>query len=66
MRLEFLSLHAVVDALYIHPIKGCAGERVPALQFSAQGLIAGDRQWVVVNTDAQVVWQGSHPQLALV
>jgi hypothetical protein len=60
------ALHAVVDALYIYPIKACAGLRVPSLQFSDQGLIAGDREWVVVNRAAEVVWQGSHPRLTLV
>ena len=59
-------LLAVVDALYIYPVKACAGVRVPWLEFSPQGLIEGDREWVVVNADAEVVWQGSHPRLALV
>ncbi|MES2584513.1 MAG: MOSC N-terminal beta barrel domain-containing protein [Pseudomonadota bacterium] len=59
-------LHATVEALYIYPVKACAGQRVPRLQFSEQGLIDGDREWVVVNSDAEVVWQGSHPRLALV
>lgn len=60
-------LHAVADALYVYPVKACAGLRVDQLQFSEQGLIAGDREWVVVNADSgEVVWQGSHPRLALV
>lgn len=59
-------LRATVDALYIYPIKSCAGVRVSHLHFTAQGLIEGDREWVVVNSDSEVVWQGSHPQLALI
>lgn len=59
-------LPATVDALYIYPVKACAGQRVPRLKFSDQGPIEGDREWVVVNGDAEVVWQGSHPRLALV
>ena len=62
----FDPMQVVVDALYIYPVKACAGLRVPSLQFSDQGLINGDRQWVVVNGEAEVVWQGSHPRLALV
>ena len=32
-------LRAVVDALYIYPVKVCAGLRVHRLQFSAEGLV---------------------------
>jgi uncharacterized protein YcbX len=60
------ALQAVVDALYVYPIKACAGVRFPVLQFSENGRIAGDREWVVVNAAQEVVWQGSHPRLALV
>lgn len=59
-------LHAIVKALYIYPVKACAGQRVSILQFSDQGLITGDREWVVVDAAREVVWQGSHPRLALV
>ncbi|MES2934541.1 MAG: MOSC N-terminal beta barrel domain-containing protein [Pseudomonadota bacterium] len=59
-------LHALVDALYIYPVKACAGLQVVQLDFTSQGMIEGDREWVVVNADAEVVWQGSHPRLALV
>lgn len=60
------NLHVVVDALYLFPVKACAGVRVSELHLSEQGLIVGDREWVVVDTAYEVVWQGSHPQLALV
>jgi uncharacterized protein len=59
-------VQAIVDSLYIYPIKSCAGVRVSHLHFTVNGLIEGDREWVVVNSDSEVVWQGSHPQLALV
>ncbi len=56
----------IASDLYVYPIKSCAGLRVDQLNFAESGLIAGDREWVVVNTDAEVVWQGSHPRLCLV
>jgi uncharacterized protein len=59
-------MQVIVDSLHIYPIKSCAGMRVARLQFTNEGLIADDREWVVVNTDSEVVWQGSHPKLALV
>lgn len=60
------AVQVIVDSLHIYPIKSCAGVRVSALRFNDGGHIADDREWVVVNTDSKVVWQGSHPKLALV
>ena len=55
-----------VSSLFLYPIKSCAGVRVDQLHFNAAGAVAGDRDWVVVNAASEVVWQGSHPRLALV
>jgi uncharacterized protein len=60
------AMQVIVDSLHIYPIKSCAGMRVAHLRFTGEGLIADDRGWVVVNKDSEVVWQGSHPKLALV
>lgn len=60
------TLQAVVNALYLYPIKACAGVPVSELHFSEKGSIIGDREWVVVDASHEVVWQGSHPLLALV
>lgn len=59
-------LSVTANQLTIYPIKSCAGLAVNRLQFSASGTIAGDREWAVINQQNQVVWQGSHPRLALV
>jgi len=59
-------LLVVVDALYLHPVKACAGVATGRLVFDADGLLAGDREWVVVDEGSTVVWQGSHPRLARV
>jgi uncharacterized protein len=61
---ESLRLH--VDALFVYPIKACAGLQVARLDFLDAGQIAGDREWVVVDAQQETVWQGSHPRLALV
>jgi uncharacterized protein len=60
------AMQVIVNSLHIYPIKSCAGMRVAHLRFTDEGLIADDREWVVVNTDSEVTWQGSHPKLALV
>jgi uncharacterized protein len=56
----------IASDLHIYPIKSCAGLRVDQLSFAESGLIAGDREWVVIDADSEVIWQGSHPRLCLV
>ena len=60
------SLLVVVEALFTYPVKSCAPMCVGSLVFSDEGLLAGDREWAVVDESSNVVWQGSHPKLALV
>lgn len=59
-------LEARVDALFIYPIKACGAMRVTQLDITAAGLIAGDREWAVIDDKGEVTWQGAHPRLALV
>jgi uncharacterized protein YcbX len=54
------------EALFVYPIKSCAGIRVPRLHFTPTGSIEGNREWVIVDAGGEVTWQGSHPRLALV
>jgi len=55
-----------VESLFIYPIKSCAGIAVSMFRITELGLIEGDREWIVVDTNGEGVWQGSHPRLALV
>jgi len=59
-------LEACVDALFIYPIKACGAMRVTQLDITPSGLIAGDREWAVIDEKNEVTWQGAHPRLALV
>ncbi|WP_374565079.1 MOSC domain-containing protein [Ideonella sp.] len=59
-------LEARVDALFIYPVKACGALRVERLDIAPSGLIAGDREWAVVDEKGEVTWQGAHPRLALV
>lgn len=56
--------HAV--SLSLFPVKACAGLPVERLVFNEAQRIEGDREWVIVDAEGQVLWQGSHPRLALV
>jgi uncharacterized protein len=61
-----LDLACAATALYLYPVKACAGMPVRELQLDAGGGAAGDRAWAIVDADGAVTWQGSHPRLALV
>ncbi|MGI8895130.1 MAG: MOSC domain-containing protein [Casimicrobiaceae bacterium] len=58
-----------IDALHVYPVKGCRGlspERVVAevTGFANNGL--GDREWMVIDSQARFVTQREFPRLALV
>ncbi|ARN21026.1 hypothetical protein A4W93_14615 [Piscinibacter gummiphilus] len=55
-----------IDALYLYPVKACAGVPVDHLVIDGDGGAAGDRHWAIVNARGDVTWQGDHPRLALV
>ena len=57
------SVRLVVRALYRYPVKSCGAEPVDALEFAQDGLVRGDREWIVVDEQANPVWLGSHPRL---
>ena len=55
-----------LEGLWIYPIKSCAGVTVSGAELDAQGGLKGDREWVVVNANGEMQWQGGIPRLALV
>lgn len=58
--------HFTIDALYVYPVKACAGVAVEHLVIDGEGGATGDRHWAIVNARGDVTWQGDHPRLALV
>lgn len=52
--------------LWVYPIKSCAGVAVNSAELDAQGGLKGDREWIVVNADGEMQWQGGIPRMALV
>jgi uncharacterized protein YcbX len=55
----------IVTALYVYPVKGCAGIRVTHAEVVARGF-ARDRRWMIVDADGMFVTQRTKPRLALV
>jgi len=60
------SLSCAATALYVYPVKSCAGLAVQALDLDERGGAVGDRGWAVVNAQDEVTWQGAFARLALV
>jgi uncharacterized protein YcbX len=48
-----------------YPVKSCRGEQLAGAQVEPWGL-AGDRRWMIVDGDGEVVTAREHPQLVLV
>ena len=58
---------ARIDALWLYPIKGCRGFSVPAAKLAQTGLEVGgigDREWVVVDDQAEFLSQRELPKMA--
>jgi uncharacterized protein YcbX len=55
-----------LTALWVYPVKSCAGVAVTSAELDAQGGLKGDREWVVVNARGELAWQGGLPRMALV
>jgi uncharacterized protein YcbX len=51
-------------ALYIHPIKSCAGIAVAEARVTAEGL-EHDRRWMIVDETGLMVSQRKYPEMAL-
>jgi uncharacterized protein len=56
---------ARIDALWVFPIKSCAGISVKQVVLTPMGL-AHDRAWMVVDADGEMVTQRQLPRLALI
>lgn len=52
-----------ISALYLHPVKSCAGERVDALALDALGAV-DDRRFMLVDAHGRFVTQREHARLA--
>jgi uncharacterized protein YcbX len=56
---------ARIAALYVHPIKSCAGISVESMRFDAHGPL-DDRRWMLVDAHGDFLTQRELPRLALV
>lgn len=62
-------MSARIDALWLYPIKGCRGLRIPGATLAQTGLEVdgiGDREWVVVDESGEFLSQRELPKMALI
>jgi len=55
-----------IRELWIYPIKSLGGVRVEKAAITAAGSLALDREWIVVDAENRMVWQGDIPRMTLV
>ena len=60
---------ARIAALNLYPVKGCAGIALTEATIATTGLVAsgaGDREWMIVDPEGNLVTQREFPRMALV
>lgn len=58
-------VQATIDALWVYPVKSCAGVRLQEAELTDTGLLY-DRAWMVVDADGEFVSQRELPRMALI
>jgi uncharacterized protein len=58
-------LQARIDALWVYPVKSCAGVSLTEAELTPTGL-AWDRAWMVVDEEGEFVTQRELPRMALI
>jgi uncharacterized protein YcbX len=59
------SITARIEALWVYPIKSCAGIRLDESEITIDGLL-WDRNWMVVDRNGEAITQREAPKLALI
>ena len=55
-----------IRQLWVYPVKSLGGVSVAHATITAGGSLALDREWIVVDSDQNMLWQGDIPQMTLV
>jgi uncharacterized protein YcbX len=56
----------VIRELWVYPVKSLGGVRVEQAAITPAGSLALDREWLVVDDQDRMVWQGDIPRMTLV
>ena len=55
-----------IRELWIYPVKSLGGVRVDSARITSAGSLELDREWLVIDADNRMVWQGDIPRMTLV
>lgn len=55
-----------IRELWIYPVKSLGGVRVDEARITSAGSLALDREWIVVDAQGKMVWQGDIARMTLV
>ena len=55
-----------IRELWVYPVKSLGGVRLEQAAITSAGSLALDREWVVVGSERQKIWQGDIPRMTLV
>jgi uncharacterized protein YcbX len=58
-------LEGIISALYVYPVKSCAGVKTSHVTVCETGFMF-DREWMVVDTNGHFLTQRAHPRMALI
>lgn len=59
-------MNIVIRELWIYPVKSLGGVRVEQAAITSAGSLALDREWIVVDAENRMVWQGDIPRMTLI
>lgn len=54
-----------IDSLWIYPVKSLGGQRMSRVIITEGGSFLGDREWLVVDLEGRMLWQGDLPRMTL-
>ena len=55
-----------IRELWIYPVKSLGGVRVESARITSAGSLELDREWLVIDAEHRMVWQGDIPRMTLV
>jgi uncharacterized protein YcbX len=55
-----------IREIWLYPVKSLGGVRVQQAAITTAGSLALDREWLVVDADDRMLWQGDIPRMTLV
>lgn len=59
-------MQVFIRELWIYPVKSLGGVRVEQAAITSGGTLALDREWIVVDAENRMVWQGDIPKMTLI